>query len=138
MNVKRVEQLADEMEYAGVKVPQFDMTTFCKGRGPICETSACIAGSAVALFQPDAYTRWVSDTTILSFDFEATAQDILGLTDEQAHTLFFCCTYDYVLENIQLHHAVAMLRWLARHPDASKDAIMNMWIELVGEPDDDE
>lgn len=91
MNVERIRQLAAHLREPAT-APHFNMDrwlqTDIEGADdrPIgevvhtCGTVACIAGHAVALFKPKERVR---ETSIW-----ATAEELLGLTDDQSSDLF--------------------------------------------------
>ena len=76
----------------------FNMATFFAGEaddaadftealnGHICNSTACIAGFAVARFDKDFKTGYVDQRYI---DYEAKGRDLLHLTRDQANRLFF-------------------------------------------------
>lgn len=116
MNIARVLELADVIENDGLAAKDigFDMRWFIVRRGILerlladgnlsgglphhtCGTSCCIAGMA--------YVLWPNDEN--NSDPEFSAQLALGLTDSQAHCLF----YDFTLTK---ETAAAKLRDMAK------------------------
>ena len=63
---------------------EFDISSW--GVKTDCETRGCIAGHAVAVFEPDFWRQFLSGKPVGSVKDKAA--EILGLSEEEAHGLF--------------------------------------------------
>lgn len=84
MNKEKILQLADAIEQ-GLKDVKFDMMYF--GEKNRCGTFGCIAGHAVALFNPETWQSRLEGYIIGRGIFEG-ARDLLELTHHEATELF--------------------------------------------------
>lgn len=103
-------------------IPQFEMSTF--GKSTYCGTVACIAGTAVWLWDHSTFEQCVD---FYPRQIHNTAESVLGLTHGQSQALFL----PVQMREIKRHHAAAMLRWFADHPNADCWAIDDHWRTLM-------
>lgn len=101
----------------------------------ICGTVGCIAGCAVAMFDPVSYRRLVVGLPVgrdletgYEEGFDDVARRLLDLDEDQSDALF---TPSIGTDIVRWQDAVAALRWLADNPDADGDAIEEQWKELI-------
>lgn len=131
-------QLAEfiEAEAREADAPAFDMGTY--GQTEPCNTAACIAGTAVWLWDRKAWDRamdiltsgnWVGADLRSRADLiiDRAAKRLLGLRQEKADQLFVPENIGYV----QRHDAAAVLRWLADHPNARARSVEKKWEEIM-------
>ena len=93
MNTELMLEIAEVIE---IHEEKFNMSSYFSGddndqiteelQSIDCNSTACIAGWAVALVDAD---QWITNTTGNSVCWLETGAKVLGLTDEQAMSLFF-------------------------------------------------
>jgi hypothetical protein len=156
VNAQRCSDLADAITHrqqsqALVPLPDFDMKVWGRVVSTkqhwrnedtkseldvnICGTVGCIAGCAVAMFDPVSFRRLivglpVFDNQGYELGFDDIARRLLDMDDDQdqADALFIPTIGTDI---VRWQDAVAMLHWLASHPDADGDAIEEQWKNLI-------
>lgn len=86
MNEERILAVADAIENNTVEDTEFDMGTF--GEHTSCNTLACIAGYAMAMYEPRKWWDFL-DNGKSTVNPEEEGAKILDLNDYQAATIFY-------------------------------------------------
>lgn len=111
MNKEALLTVADVIENQSLNSVKFDMCYFnsdaaASVREPDCGTTACIAGYALAYYDPKFYKRvGLGETT-----GHSRAQELLGLSEAESDDLFYAFGANQDLADITAERAVAVLR----------------------------
>lgn len=107
-----------------------------------CGTAACIAGHAVHIDDPDVTKRYMDyvnagypedDPGDSEFGdgLICHGMKLLDITYDQADALFAPSQ----ITSVRAQHAIDMLEWLKKHPDAFGTTIRAKWEELIYPPE---
>lgn len=117
MNIERIKQLREYLS-SNFDETRFDMGRWCRlteQHENICKTASCLAGWAIAVFEPNATTS-LSVGYLLKvgehrFELPTYAADLLELSEDEADWLFrgFFVGDEMHLEDITLAHAIKAL-----------------------------
>lgn len=98
----------------------------------LCGTTSCAGGWAIRLFGPQDKTLRQALEAAGHEMFGAYAQELLGLTEEQADFIFYG-TLDY---SEQEEAVIVALKHLKDHPDATPQELHDAVIDAGGEGSD--